>query len=287
MTGTPARSGLILVAVAGAAASEPALRYAGAEALRTGGSVRIVHVLTGATTSDVDDVSEQAADRLRELTRGRVPVEALDHSAPLVPALVAHSRDASLVVLQRRHRTRLQWLLEGSRSTLVAGQAHAPTVWVPEDWRDTDAVGFHVVVGVDAAEDEECLDLLRHACQRADERGASLTVVHGWQLSSGYDDAVLDRLVVAEWADRYQGALQRRLSVVRAEHPAVPVEVEIVHLPPAEALVQASKDAVLLVLARGRLGHPLVGHLGSVARAVMRDAACPVEIILDPRGQRG
>jgi nucleotide-binding universal stress UspA family protein len=59
--------------------------------------------------------------------------------------------------------------------------------------------------------------------------------------------------------------------------------VEIVHLPAAEALLQASKDAALLVLARGRLAHPLVGHLGSVARAVMRDAESPVEIIPDSR----
>jgi nucleotide-binding universal stress UspA family protein len=35
------------------------------------------------------------------------------------------------------------------------------------------------------------------------------------------------------------------------------------------------------VLGRGRLEHPLVSHLGSVARAVIRDAACPVEVVND------
>jgi nucleotide-binding universal stress UspA family protein len=200
-----------------------------------------------------------------------------------VPSLVALSQEAALVVLQRRHRTRLQWLLEGSVSAHVAGQAHTPTVWVPEDWHSCDATEPHLVVGVDAADDEESVDLLRHALLRSDERDAKLTVVHGWRLSSGYDDAVIDRQAVEEWADRYQRVLQRRLSVLQVEHPQVHVEVEIVHLPPADALVQSSKDAALVMLARGRLAHPLVGHLGSVARAVMQNAECPVEIIPDSR----
>jgi nucleotide-binding universal stress UspA family protein len=282
MSTTPAPAAPVLVGVVDVAVSEPALAYAADEALRADRDVLVVHVTDEPpgerTPSQAESLLEDASARLRQLTHGAVTVESLAHAAPLVPALVALSRDAALVVLQRRHRTRLQWLLAGSVSAHVAGQAYAPTVWVPEDWHRRE-VEPHLVVGLDAADDEESDDLLRHAFVRASEQGATLTVVHGWQLSSGYDDAVVDRFAVADWANRYRAALQCRLSALQAEHPQVGVEVEILHLPAAEALAQASKDAALVVLGRGRLAHPLVGHLGSVSRAVMRDAECPVEII--------
>jgi nucleotide-binding universal stress UspA family protein len=283
MTRTPEQAGPVLVGIADVAASEPALAYAAVEALRARRSVRVVHVLTEETAPFAGTLLEDAAARVRELTNGLITVEVAAHAAPLVQALATLSQDASLVVLQRRHRTRLQGLLEGSVSAHVAGQAYVPTVWVPEDWHGCDAGQAHFVVGLDAADDDACVDLLRHAFVRADEHDATLMVLHGWQLSSGYDDAVIDRRAVDDWADRYRRALQGRLSVLQAEHPNVYVEVAIAHQPPADALVQASKDAALLVLARGRLAHPLVGHLGSVARAVMRSADCPVEIIPDPR----
>jgi nucleotide-binding universal stress UspA family protein len=271
----------IIVAVADVAVSEPALRYAGDEAVRGRRPVLLVHVLTDPTVPDAEQLLDGAADRVRELTRGRVTVDVRVEAPPLLPALETLSRDAALVVLQRRRRTRLQRQLVASVSSHVAGTAHAPTVWVPEDWAPCDAVEPRVVVGVDGAQDEGNRELLRRAFTRADELGATLSVLHGWQLSSGYDESVIDRAVVDDWAARYQQALRHRLSGPRAGHPQVVVGVEIVHLPPAEALVRRSKDSVLLVLGRGRLAHPLVGHLGSVARGVMRDAACPVEIIPD------
>lgn len=273
----------VLVAVADVAASEPALQYAAAEALRDRRPVQVVHVVTDEASPSSDAQLRGAADRVHELTHGQVPIEAVAHAAPLLPALVTLSQDAALVVLQRRPRTRLQSLRERSVSTHVAGQAHVPTVWVPEDWRRCESCQPQVVVGVDAADSDESINLLRHGLLRAAERGATLTVVHAWQLTSGYDDAVIDPLVVDDWANRYQEALHSRLSTLRTEYPQVDVEVEIVHRLPADALVQAGQDAALLVLARGRLAHPLVGHLGSVARAVMRSTRCPVEIIPDPR----
>jgi nucleotide-binding universal stress UspA family protein len=271
----------VLVGVADVAESDPALRYAAAEALRDQRPVQVVHVLTRATAPYAESLLEDAVARLRELTDGRVAVDSAAHPAPLVPALTTLSGGAALVVLQRRPRTRLQRLVEGSVSAHVAGQAHAPTVWVPEDWDGDDDTRQRIVVGVDAADDADSVDLLRHALVRAEERHAALSVVHGWQLSSGYDDAVVDQQAVASWEERYQRVLMRWLSVLEADHPDVRVDVQLVHLPPDEALVQASEDAALAVLGRGRLAHPLIGHLGSVTRAVMNAAVCPVEVIPD------
>ncbi len=281
MTTPSDQGGPVLVGVADAAASEPALQYAADEAIRSRRPIRIVHVLTDETAPHADTILHDAAASTRRLTHGQVTVDAVAHAAPLVPALVTLSDAATLVVLQRRRHTRLQSLLDLSVSAHVAGQAHVPTVWVPEDWHRSDSVAPHLVVGVDAADDDETTHLLHHAFERADQHGASLTVVHGWQLSTGYDDAVLDQASVEAWTERYRAALQNQLSVLQVDRPQIPVEVRIVHAPPATALVQAATTADLLMLARGRLTHPLVGHLGSVARAVMKRSTCPVEIIPD------
>jgi pimeloyl-ACP methyl ester carboxylesterase len=119
------------------------------------------------------------------------------------------------------------------------------------------------------------------AFARAAELEAELTVVHGWQLPSGYDDAIVDETAVDDWRTRYLQVLHRRLVPLTETHPTVTAAVEIRHLHPADALIQAAKDSDLVVLGRGRLEHPLVSHLGSVARAVIRDAACPVEVVND------
>ena len=58
-------------------------------------------------------------------------------------------------------------------------------------------------------------------------------------------------------------------------------EVVVTHGRPADALVEESHRAGLLVVGRHRHSIPLGPHLGSVARAVLRHATCPVTVV-DP-----
>lgn len=269
----------ILLAVGDSEAHGPALRFACTQARRAGAPLRVVHVVEDRPRSRAHRLLETVAAEAAQLTEG--PVETLVRTGAVVPELTELSRDALLVVLQRRQLSRLRRLVTRSVSAHVGGRAHAPTVSVPEGWEPRVAGTPQVTVGVDGVDTEEGRRLLGHAFARAAETGAELTVVHAWQLPSGYDDAVVAEPEVAEWRERYLQVLHAQLEPLQQSNPAVPVSVEIRHLHPAEALIQAAKDSDLVVLGRGRLEHPLVEHLGSIARAVMRDADCPAEVISD------
>jgi nucleotide-binding universal stress UspA family protein len=271
----------ILLAVGDTDAYGPALGFACAEAQRVGAPILLVHVLEDRPRSRAHQLLEEVAAAAHALTGGAVALDSVLRTGPVVTELTELSRDALLVVLQRRQLSRLQRLATRSVSAHVGGRAQAPTVSVPEGWQPRQGEPRQVTVGVDGVDTEEGLRLLAHAFARADEARAELSIVHAWQLPSGYDDAVVAEPEVEEWRARYLRVLHGRLGPLRALHPAVQVSVEIRHLHPAEALIQAAKDSDLVVLGRGRLEHPLVEHLGSVARAVMRDADCPAEVLGD------
>jgi nucleotide-binding universal stress UspA family protein len=271
----------ILLAVGDTDAYGPSLGFACAEAQRVGAPLRLVHVLEGRPRSRAHQLLEEVAAEARGLTGGAVPVDTLLRTGPVVTELTELSSGALLVVLQRRQLSRLQRLVTRSVSAHVGGRAQAPSVSVPEGWQPRHAGPRQVTVGVDGVDSEEGRRLLEHAFSRAAEARAELNIVHAWQLPSGYDDAVVAEPEVEEWRARYLRVLHGRLGPLQALHPGVQVSVEIRHLHPAEALIQAAKDSDLVLLGRGRLEHPLVEHLGSVARAVMRDADCPAEVLSD------
>jgi nucleotide-binding universal stress UspA family protein len=271
----------ILLGVGDTDAYGPSLRFACDEAQRVGAPLRLVHVLEDRPRSRAHQLLEEVSAEAHGLTGGAVPLDTLLRTGPVVTELTELSSGALLVVLQRRQLSRLQRLVTRSVSAHVGGRAQAPTVSVPEGWQPRSGGTRQVTVGVDGVDSEEGRRLLDHAFARAVEARAELSIVHAWQLPSGYDDAVVAELEVEEWRARYLRVLNSRLGPLRALHPAVQVSVEIRHLHPAEALIQAAKDSDLVLLGRGRLEHPLVEHLGSVARAVMRDADCPAEVLSD------
>jgi nucleotide-binding universal stress UspA family protein len=271
----------ILLAVGDTDTHRPSLQFACAEALRTDTPILVVHVLEGRSRARAQHLVEEVAAQVQAATDDQVSVDVHVAGGPVVTRLTELSREASLVVLQRRQLSRLQRLVTRSVSAHVGGRAHAPTVSVPEGWSPRGGEPRRVIVGVDGVDNEEGRRLLGHAFARAAQLDAELTIVHAWQLPSGYDDAVIARPEVEEWRERYLGALRACMEPLQSERPGVRTSVEIRHLHPAEALIQAAKDSDLVVLGRGRLEHPLVEHLGSVARAVMVDADCPTEVLCD------
>jgi nucleotide-binding universal stress UspA family protein len=136
---------------------------------------------------------------------------------------------------------------------------------------DPDAA--RIVVGVDGS--RSSLDALAWAARQAELTGGRLEVVSTWQWPASYGWAV-------PTPDDYdpQTALQREIEpgvdAVRAEHPAVAVEIRVIDGHPAPVLVEASKGAELLVV--GSRGHgEFVGMLiGSVSEYVAAHAHCPV-----------
>ena len=120
------------------------------------------------------------------------------------------------------------------------------------------------------------------AAQDAARRGVTLHVLQAWSMTSaprpaswtpGYVPAL------PEWEAAVADKLGARCTDLLAGTLGVLVEVHAVHAPAAQALIEASRGAdVVVVGSRGRGGFAgLV--LGSVAEQVVRHAFCPVTVV--------
>ena len=81
--------------------------------------------------------------------------------------------------------------------------------------------------------------------------------------------------------------LQPIIDHLRKDYPEVDASLEIWNAPPADALLDASRGAELLVVGRRHHLLPLGSHLGPVSRSILAHAECPVFLIPEPvRGRR-
>jgi nucleotide-binding universal stress UspA family protein len=74
-----------------------------------------------------------------------------------------------------------------------------------------------------------------------------------------------------------QHVVDAQLLSWRRAHPGVDVRVDVPHVRPIDAIVQASEHTDLMVVGRRR-SHGLV-HLGSVVRAAVRECHCPLIVV--------
>jgi nucleotide-binding universal stress UspA family protein len=142
-----------------------------------------------------------------------------------------------------------------------------------------------VVVGVDGS---ACArEALSWAGQMAARAGLPLTVVRAWSIPTAPRPATWEPGYVPPMDD-YERAVEQAVAddVTAARLPDdLQVTCRAVHRAPAEALVTASGDADLLVV--GVRGHGGArGRLGSLAQAVLRQAACPVTVVRSGRTPR-
>jgi nucleotide-binding universal stress UspA family protein len=178
-------------------------------------------------------------------------------------------------VVGRETRSPVERLFGAGTTSGVAGHAAVPVLVVPQDWQDA-ADHAPVVVGLKSL--EHCDDAFGAGFRAAQEAGVPMVVVHAWKLPSEYDDRLESRTHSEAWFERGRRLADEALTTWRRDFPDVPVTVEIVHAEPARALVAASEDARLVVLAR-RQPHLLGRHLGGTAAAVVRAAHSPVLVV--------
>jgi nucleotide-binding universal stress UspA family protein len=275
----------VVVGVDGSEASVAAVRYGAGEARRTGGVLRVVHVLPDYAASPYPLPMEEVAEAGRTVLRttlervgpvaSEVPVRTALRRGSRSASLVADARAAHVLVVGADRRAALARLLTGNTSTRVAATSVAPVVSVPETW--TPAAHGVVLAAVKRA--DRATDVLAEAFEVAAERGSRLVVLHAWRIPSEYDDVVGSRAAVEEWDARARAELTAVLADWRTTYPDVDVELRIVHDQPAHALVAASAEVDELVLVRRAHGVPAAAHLGSTARTVLREAACPVRVV--------
>jgi nucleotide-binding universal stress UspA family protein len=273
---------------------ESALAFAAAEAVRAGCGLHLVQAVD-LTPMAADpallpavDMEAWGAVQLAEAVKiadgvvdGAVPVtHELVRGTP-VGVLVDVGRTARMVVLEHRHLSRLSRIVNRTVAGGVAAHLRVPVVAVPSGWRP-DGEPRVVVAGVDVPERAD--EVLRAALAEAHARGARLRLVHSWSLPTAYEDTfTADE--VRGWSASAHAEVCAALDRVGDLSAATDADVRVERGRASEVLVQASAGAELLVIGRHDPLVPIGSHIGPVARAVLREATCPV-LLATPRPHR-
>ena len=136
-----------------------------------------------------------------------------------------------------------------------------------------------LVVGIDGSEGSR--NALRWAIDEAGHRDATVEGLHAWQplLAAGlYSGAVFTDESVQEAGEKVLD------DAIAAADPGGSAKVErrCVTGQPAEALIEAGKDADLLVVGSRGLGGFRRLLIGSVSSQVSHHAPCPVVVVPTP-----
>jgi nucleotide-binding universal stress UspA family protein len=292
----------VVVGFDGSEQARQATRWAAHEASSRGCGLVIVHALRGPVPELVytpmsmplpEAVSDQAvrsrtesrlADLAAECERQWSDVDVrtcLEHGNP-AEVLRHAGRDADLIVVGSSGHSGLARALLGSVPADLARSCERPVVVV----RDDATRDGRVVVGVDGSETgAKAIDF---AFEYAARHQRDLLAVHAWA------DLPVDALApLREWDYNWNqvrgesdALIARCLAGHHERHPDVHVERVVSFDGPAHALLDAAKDAALLVVGshgRGLLRRAL---LGSVSHAVLYQAPCSVAVVHHDNSQQ-
>lgn len=254
------------------------LDYALAEASRRKVALRLVHawpVLAppfgeAGGMANIEPIEETAHKLIDEATErahlAGVEVDCVVRPAAPLALLMEQDPEADEFVLGHNELPWIERIFTGTVSGGLMRTANCPVLVVPDDWDSNATRRGGVVVTIHGDSDSEAL--LEYGFARAAERNSKVTVLH--VVAPGTLQADIDHLeemlaeITAKWSMKY---------------PAVKVEHQLVESERRAAILEATKDAELLVvgrpnskLARFALVRPLVI---SIAQA----ASCPVVAI--------
>ncbi|MGB3699008.1 MAG: universal stress protein [Gordonia sp. (in: high G+C Gram-positive bacteria)] len=279
----------IIAAVDGSDESMEALRWAAHVAAGSNRALLVVSVVglavSGRPTTSIDaqarlllamrTAAERAVDRGVRIAADTAPaVRVTGEVLEGYPALALRgiSARAHLMVLGRRGLGGVKGLLLGSVSTDVAAHAECPVVLVSGPMPNEG----EVVVGIDTS------PLAREAARlgfaMADALGASVRAVHAY---GTVPERVLDDSGTYEELLRTQAEelISEQCAGLRADYPDLTFTSQVAAQTPSRLLVDAARDARLVVLgSRGRGGFRGL-LLGSTGQAVAQVARCPVMIV--------
>jgi len=282
----------IVVGVDGSEASLRAVDWAADEATLRGAPLRLVYaslweryegtsIAEDLAKPDEQVLAEDVVDTAARRARRRQPE--LDVSAEVLAeepeyALVRESRSASMLVTGTRGRSGLAEALLGSVSLIVAGHAQCPMVVVRGNHDNQARTGTHGRVVVGVGEKPAGSAAVRFAFDEARRRGVQVEAVRAWRWPAV--ESTDHPLMSGEPARLHE---QQAVEALDAALQDVPPDVEArrrtVEGHARPVLVDASRDADLLVVgARRRSGHYGL-QLGRVAHGVLHHSTCPVVIV--------
>ncbi|GAA1965256.1 universal stress protein [Amycolatopsis minnesotensis] len=289
------RSGADNRVVAGIDGSSSAVRaavWAGAEAVRRGRPLRLVHVyavprgglpgITGSRDRIRTGLTERAHTWLDEAEAAVLAaspgllVEVAAREWDPVAALVQESERACLLVLGSRGLGGFTGLLMGSTAIALAGHGHCPVVVV----RGEITTGtLPVTVGVDGSAHGD--SAIGFACDEASMRGVGLRAVHaGNHTFTGQPTP--HRLPAgdrAEIAQDHDSPLSRHLEVWREKYPDVAITASVWQGTAITVLLEYGRKSQLLVVGSRGLGGFAGMVLGSTSQALVEHAPCPIAIV--------
>ncbi|MFD7609899.1 universal stress protein [Streptomyces sp. NPDC059828] len=293
--------GTIVVGLDGSTESRAAAEWAAREAELRDLPVKLVQVwqpvpmaqapLLGAETGQhwTKRVLREVAEELR-LRHPGVEVSTEQRNGIPAGVLLDAALDAELLVLGSRALSGIGGFLMGSVGQSVTAHTEVPVVLVraggqaAEHLEDavgtaSGATGFRpVVLGLDTGSSN--VQVISFAFEEARRRKATLAVVHSWDLPPSYAYGMAGGYDPRADISRAQaGALTEVLLPWREKYPDVRVGEMSRMGSPASHLVDASRDASLVVVGRCVRRAPFGIHIGSVAHAVLHHAAVPVAVV--------
>jgi nucleotide-binding universal stress UspA family protein len=288
----------LIVGTDGSNGALKAVDWAADEADRRGVPLRVVHASRWARydglrpslestelperSISAEHMGASAVERARIL-RPRLAVSADVRADDPVTALIEASRRASAVVVGSRGLGAVTGTVLGSVSIQVAARAECPVVVVRH--QASPRIERWVVLAL--GKEGTSTAAVDYAFAEAALRGCGIEAVHAWmcphretatQHAGQFDEARLARQRQAEhW-------LKEALAPATAAYPEVRVRGIPVESRPHPVLVEAARNAELLVVGARRRGGTVGMQLGPVNHAVVHRAACPVVVV--PEGHR-
>ena len=286
----PAAADRVVVGVDGSEPSLRALDMAAEEADLRG--VALVLVISAGwprrsrvpvTEADTERLRKAAAAVLDEAGRRalqHVPglrVKAQIHTEALpADVLVKASRTAALTVVGTRGHGGFAGLLIGSVSLRVATHCEGPLMVVGESRKGGPTERGKVLGGLHTEADEAAL---RFGFEDAARRGTPLRVMHAWHQPRMPGKLQLPPNEARQARSAASDLARKLVDPISQEHPDVEVTADEKGGSPAAILIEASRDADVLVIAVHRRQRRLGLQLGPVAHAVLHHAHCPVVLV--------
>lgn len=221
------------------------------------------------------NVTDRAAERARKRAPGLNVTPHLTSEAAAV-ALVRAGRTAALTVIGTRGHGGFTGLLLGSVSLRVAAHCTSPLLVL----RGADrAPRGEVLVGVASDADT---DAVRFGFEEARRRGAELRLLHAWQYPAAPvlpAPVAMPRGNLLQLRDSEESVPRFAASALRETYPDVEVREEAVLESPEWALLEATRDVDVVVVAAHRGTRALGRQLGPVTHALLHHAHCPVLLV--------
>jgi nucleotide-binding universal stress UspA family protein len=267
--------GRVVVGAQASAGSLAALSWALQECRLRNADLVLVHALDphdavrGAESREAREASGRAELEVHRDAAARVAPD-VSVSTELVDAapgeaLIAASQHADLVVLGSRGQQDLTTSALGSVAHRTAVHALCPVVIVrAQTAPPRQEHRRRIVVGVtDAPAGRAALRFAAEQAARAEGR--------------------LHLVLCPEDSDDAEAHAEQQLATVRAElaerYPGLTLDGAIAHTEPVSGLLEASRDADLIVIGCHHSADPWASRIGAVAAGVLGRAGCPVVLV--------